>query len=112
MKSAAVRPCSRTLLQTYAQAEPSTHAFGMVNDCALRSSKPAPIAIAATATAARPLRKAILLALFHRSRRLRDDSAQPEKRNCNRNNDCSMNDASDFCRSSGPRWRLEAASLM
>src|SRR4029077_15623907 len=93
MSSAAVGRCSRTLRKKKAKAEPSTQAFGMVNDCALRSSKPTPIAIAATATAAKALRKAILLALFQRSPRLRDDSAQPEKRNCNRNNDCSMNDA-------------------
>ena len=55
MKSAAAPPCSRTLLQTYAQAEPSTHTFGMVKDCALRSSKPRPIAIAAAAATAKPL---------------------------------------------------------
>src|SRR5271170_7703506 len=92
MKSATVRPCSRTLLQTYAQADPSTHAFGMVNDCALRSSKPAPIAIAAAAAAAKP-RKAILLSPFPSNRCLSGDSAQPEKRNCNWNNDCPMNGA-------------------
>ena len=104
MKSAAVRPCSRTLVQTYAQAEPSTHAFGMVNDCALRSSKPAPIAIAAAAAAARPLRKAMPCP-FPSRRRLSGDSAQPGKRNCNRNNDCSMNGAGE-CRRPRPAMAL------
>ena len=79
MKSAALRPCSRTLLQTYAQAEPSMHAFGMVKDYALRSSKPAPTAIAIAAAATKPLRKAIPCP-FPSTRRPNDDSAQSGKR--------------------------------
>jgi hypothetical protein len=82
----------------------------MVNDCALRSSKPTPTAIAIAAAATKPLRKAIPCPFP--SSAPAHDSAQPEKRNCNRNNDCSMNSASERRRPGGLRWRLQAASLM
>src|SRR5690348_1110815 len=60
----------------------------MVNDCALRSSTPAPIAIAIAATAATPLRTVIrpFPAQFPNRR-------APGSGNCNWKNDCSMNAA-------------------
>src|SRR5579863_9001850 len=87
MKASGVRPCS-ALMQMSAQATPASHASGMVNDCALRSSKPAPIAIAIAATAMKPLRTAIrTLPAGTPNRR------GPGGENCNRKNDCSMNGA-------------------